>query len=236
METNDKFLRFLEMTDHPERFSDEELMQLVRDPEMAAWYKTLRDVEPAAKEMTSAPSRRGRKIAMVVGWMMATAAVLTAVYMVVDLPSASTGNAGVVACADDTVPHSETIVESAQMAQAAVSSDSKKKEKKHSNVIQQPRADELAIKTRKDEHVALLSTKNQPSNPDNPVVEPVSPTKEDEDMPLVPADKQALVDIYLAEMALQIAYTRQAQQQQVCAYAASLSDNEPENEQLIIAF
>lgn len=73
MNTNDKFQRFLEMTDHPERFSDEELMQLAHDPEMAAWYEALSDVEAAAKQMPQAKPR-SRSLKLVVSWIMATAA------------------------------------------------------------------------------------------------------------------------------------------------------------------
>lgn len=73
MNTNDKFQRFLEMTDHPERFSDEELMQLAHDPEMAAWYEALSDVEAAAKQMPQAKPR-SRSLKLVVNWTMATAA------------------------------------------------------------------------------------------------------------------------------------------------------------------
>ena len=73
MNTNDKFQRFLEMTDHPERFSDEELMQLAHDPEMAAWYEALSDVEAAVKQMPQAKPR-SRSLKLVVSWIMATAA------------------------------------------------------------------------------------------------------------------------------------------------------------------
>jgi len=38
----------------------------------------------------------------------------------------------------------------------------------------------------------------------------------------IPADKQALADIFLAEEALQVAYELQAQQEVIRAYAASL--------------
>jgi len=52
----------------------------------------------------------------------------------------------------------------------------------------------------------------------------------------VPPDKQALADIYLAEVALQVAYRQQEQQQAVEAYAASLVGEEPSAATPIIAF
>ncbi len=52
----------------------------------------------------------------------------------------------------------------------------------------------------------------------------------------VPPDKQALADIYLAEVALQVAYQQQEQQQAVEAYAASLVGEEPSSATPIIAF
>ena len=40
---------------------------------------------------------------------------------------------------------------------------------------------------------------------------------------VIPPDKQALADIYLAEEALQVVYERKAQQDAIRAYAASLT-------------
>ena len=48
----------------------------------------------------------------------------------------------------------------------------------------------------------------------------------EEVVPLIPAHKQALADIYLAEMALQVAYERQAQAEALRAYAASITGEE----------
>jgi len=53
---------------------------------------------------------------------------------------------------------------------------------------------------------------------------------------LIAADKQALADIYLAEVALQVAYQQQERQQAVEAYAASLFGEEPSAATPIIAF
>ena len=55
-----------------------------------------------------------------------------------------------------------------------------------------------------------------------------------EDVSPIPPDKQALADIYLAEVALQVVYERQAQAEALRAYAASITDEEVP--QPIIAF
>ena len=80
MNTNDKFQRFLEMTDHPERFSDEELMQLARDPEMAVWYETLSDVEAAVKQIMK-KKPRSRILKLAISWIMTTAAAILLVFL-----------------------------------------------------------------------------------------------------------------------------------------------------------
>jgi hypothetical protein len=67
-----------------------------------------------------------------------------------------------------------------------------------------------------------------------PVAEPLLAQTDEE--PIIPADKQALVDIYLAEEALQVAYELQAQQEELRAYAASLTGEEEPQPQPIIAF
>ena len=60
-------------------------------------------------------------------------------------------------------------------------------------------------------------------------VEQLPPSLEDSEEALespIPADKQALADIFLAEEALQVAYELQAQQEAIRAYAASLEGRE----------
>ena len=58
-----------------------------------------------------------------------------------------------------------------------------------------------------------------------------------EEEPVISAEKQALVDIYLAEEALQVAYELQAQQEELRAYVASLTGAEEKPQpQPIIAF
>ena len=53
---------------------------------------------------------------------------------------------------------------------------------------------------------------------------------------IVPPDRQALADIYLAEAALQVAYRRQAQAEALRAYAISFEEEEAAPAQPIIAF
>jgi hypothetical protein len=54
-----------------------------------------------------------------------------------------------------------------------------------------------------------------------PITAGVEPLQEEEVSP-IPADKQALADLYLAEEALQVAYERRAQVEAIRAYAASI--------------
>lgn len=53
---------------------------------------------------------------------------------------------------------------------------------------------------------------------------------------IVPPDRQALADIYLAEAALQVAYRRQAQAEVLRAYAISFEEEDAAPAQHIIAF
>ena len=52
----------------------------------------------------------------------------------------------------------------------------------------------------------------------------------------LPPERQALVDIYLAEEALQVAYKQQEQTQELRAFSARLQGKEPETSHLITAF
>lgn len=245
MEANDKFKRFLEMTDHPERFSDEELMQLARDPELAAWYKTLCDTEAAAKTTKKelpAVSQWGTKLRHFVSsyqriWIgTAAAAVLVAVLRIVNPPSALTGSEGEIAFADGSTPHSENVIEPAQLAQTDHPSDSKELKKVHSATSHHSQVKKLAVAKKKNERVTLLPNPIQPAITSDPIEGAILPTEQDEEGLLIPVDKQALAGIYLAEMALQVAYEQQAVQKRVRAYAASLMNDEAEDEQPIIAF
>jgi hypothetical protein len=53
---------------------------------------------------------------------------------------------------------------------------------------------------------------------------------------ILPPDRQALVDIYLAEEALQVTYMQQEQMQELRAFTAGLQGKEPETSHLITAF
>ena len=53
---------------------------------------------------------------------------------------------------------------------------------------------------------------------------------------VIPTERQVLADIYLAETALQVAYERLAQMDELKAYAISLEAEEPQSSQLIVAF
>lgn len=234
MEANDKFKRFLEMTDHPERFSDEELMQLARDPEMAAWYEALANAEAAAKEMTAMPKLRSRKVASIVGWTMATAAMLTAALLlwpknhetIMMQPEQQPPFITEVMPSDNISP--ETVEEEAPVGQTQTipASHAKKPQTK------KPIAQAVATVKKKEEARPLTVetvpvTQELERSARDVMHSPKSP---------FPADKQALADLYLAEMVLQVAYEQQAVQQQVRAYALSLSGSEAEEAQPIIAF
>lgn len=67
-EQNDKLTQVLEMTEHPERFTDEQLQQLLNDEECAVFYRLMCDAASAyAGTQASLPSRRIslRKIAAI---------------------------------------------------------------------------------------------------------------------------------------------------------------------------
>lgn len=76
-----------------------------------------------------------------------------------------------------------------------------------------------------------------PAEPQKPILaqaEPMPQPEKEEEAPVIPPDKQALADIFLAEEALQVAYKIRAQQEAIRAYAASLTGEEPPKP--IIAF
>ena len=53
---------------------------------------------------------------------------------------------------------------------------------------------------------------------------------------ILPPDRQALIDIYLAEEALQVAYMQQEQTQELRAFTARIKGKEPETSHLITSF
>ena len=56
------------------------------------------------------------------------------------------------------------------------------------------------------------------------------------ELPVLPPNRQALVDMFLAEEALQVAYMQQEQTEELRAFTAGLEGKEPETSHLIIAF
>ena len=97
-----------------------------------------------------------------------------------------------------------------------------------------------AIKPAKKHRKAVIKPE-APAEPTLAQAEAVIPTvsvpeefEPKENEPLIPAHKQALVNIFLAEEALQVAYELQAQQEAIRAYAARLTGEEPAKP--IIAF
>ena len=56
------------------------------------------------------------------------------------------------------------------------------------------------------------------------------------ELPVFPPECQALVDMFLAEEALQVAYMQQEQTKELRAFTAGLEGREPETSHLIIAF
>ena len=67
-EQNDKLTQVLEMTEHPERYTDEQLQQLLSDEECASYYRLMCDATSAyADTQATQPTRRInlRKIAAI---------------------------------------------------------------------------------------------------------------------------------------------------------------------------
>ena len=92
---------------------------------------------------------------------------------------------------------------------------------------------EPSIKTPQPKRKIHKEVKVENPPAEQPLLAEAEPQQE-EDVPTIPADKQALVNIFLAEEALQVAYELRAQQEAIRAYAASLTGQEPPKP--IIAF
>lgn len=229
--TDDKFKRFLAMTDRPEDFSDEELMELRRDPEMAAWYAALSDAERVIK--TRSP-RKTKWVFM----LLATAAVLTVVFFL--WPDAAREEPPVLTThempelqKDEKVARPMTVQQTDQEHLLAVT---KKAEPVAHKGDTEPLGEKIAsltiVPTSADLGPGVKMRLGKPCLT-NEEAEPLP----EEDISPIPTDKQALADMYLAEVALQVAYERQAQTEALRAYAASLEDEEEETPaQPIIAF
>lgn len=283
---NDKFERFLEMTDHPERFTDEELQELALDPEMAAWYRTLAAVEESAAVQTSADvkprtARRFRLSRVAAGLLAAAAAVLVAVLVLipkqVDKPQKKDERVAIVMPKKERPQPSATKAERVEPSQTIKTSPQTKDaaQERHEELTdntpnelpaEQPsitrQTTELAASTMpvrsttvelnastRPAHTStleLLATTPPAHTSSLELLATTPPAKvstlgqaeepasaEADNLALSP-EKQAMADIYLAEVALQVAYEQQAQLQAVRAYAASITGQE--EPQPIIAF
>ena len=98
-----------------------------------------------------------------------------------------------------------------------------KPSKKHKQVAKQEEPDEAS------------DLQNQIANL---TIVPASSTEEERDMsvPHISPDRQALVDIFLAEEALQVVYGQQSQTEELRAFVADLEGKEIETSHFIIAF
>lgn len=228
--TNDKFKRFLTMTDHPESFTDEELMELVRDPEMAAWYAALSAAETAAKEKTAMPKPRSRKVALIVGWTMAAAAVLTlalllwpesqetTMMLTVQQTPVITEVAPTETTPTETIETIETIEVETPVSQPLT--------------IPASHTQKSQARKRMAQAVDPVAKKEEMQ----PIIVETLPVAQEEKLPAIsaspstespiPADKQALAELYLAEEALQVAYEQRAVREAVRAYTASIKGEE----------
>lgn len=90
-------------------------------------------------------------------------------------------------------------------------------ERKRKLMPGQPKAEEVAV--RQD---APASIPSAISESQSDVVLAEAAEEPEEEISPIPADKQALAELYLAEEALQVAYERRAQVEAIRAYAASI--------------
>lgn len=128
MTEDDKMKLFLEMTDHPERFTDEELQRLLADEDMRGWYELLSTAadaraakeaaQPSAAEVDDAlasitgtaykPQRRWLRIAAsVVGIVLLSGIVYASVRMLQRQPTPTTTPAATVK-ADTIAPEQQS--------------------------------------------------------------------------------------------------------------------------------
>ncbi len=267
METiDDKFKRFLAMTDRPESFSDEELMELALDPDMAAWYAALSEAERAVKCKTEvAPLPASRPRALMIA-LLATAAMLTVAFLLwperLEDTITQPEELAAVAEAMHQQPEQKPVISEVMQPEtkqltSSVSSVQTKTIVSEQMVISdhQPKglpakvkqlqtsepATQPAIPVANVQQEELIAEASKPfvqeERPFPTSSVPLPASDSQREIVMIPPDRQALADIYLAEAALQVAYERQAQAQALRAYAASLEDEEgDEPAQPIIAF
>lgn len=292
--TDDKFKRFLAMTDQPENFSNKDLMELARDPEMASWYAALSDVEKVIKTRSPLSHKResladARKLraatplhhgrgAQRTGWvisLLAIATMLTVAFILwpkpdaIESPSLATDEMSKLQKEEKEAP---PVIAQQANQEHLLAINKKDKTVAHKGIdepLQTKIADLTIVPTSADlgpsnkmrlgKHIDTLDHKDV----DEPLQAKIAaltivPTSADlgpgnkmrlgapcpmttgeetlpqENVSPIPPDKQALADIYLAEVALQVVYERQAQAEALRAYAASITDEEVT--QPIIAF
>lgn len=106
-------------------------------------------------------------------------------------------------------------------------------------VVAQPKAQgkSKARVARTDKPVAVVKQDQKPAvAEENLLAEATTPQEQTEDLPVLPPERQALVDMFLAEEALQVFYMQQEQTKELRAFTAGLEGKEPETTHLIIAF
>jgi hypothetical protein len=95
-------------------------------------------------------------------------------------------------------------------------------ERKRKLMPEQPKAEEVAV--RQDAPASIPSAISEPVS--DVVLSEAAEEPEEQEPSLIPADKQALAELYLAEEALQVIYERRAQVEAIRAYAASIKGEE----------
>ncbi len=97
-------------------------------------------------------------------------------------------------------------------------------------IVEQPAPEPVEVS--ESPEISGPNMPNMAHKPNRPQAEPLLAQTEpqpqtEEEVPIIPPEKQALADIFLAEEALQVAYELRAQQEAIRAYAASLTGEEP---------
>ena len=126
-------------------------------------------------------------------------------------------------------PTKSPVIPKEEMAQIVTNVQAQQTEQTKQEEVTEPV--KIAAHTPHKSHKPHKTYNPQPPQPLEEVAEvaPMSEEtqqEEEAEVVLIPADKQALADIFLAEEALQVAYQLQAQQEAVRAYAASLMGQE----------
>ena len=122
-------------------------------------------------------------------------------------------------------PTKSPVIPKEEMAQIVTNEQVEQTEQTKQEDVTEPV--KIAVHTSHKPHKLHKIDKPQPSQPLEEVAEvaPIpeeTPQEEEAEAVLIPADKQALADMFLAEEALQVAYELRAQQEAIRAYAASL--------------